>query len=184
MGSEVIAVFGGSFDPPHSSHLEVAVLVLERGLASRVLLVPCVKHPFAKPMASYEHRLAMCRLLAAEAGKGVEASDIEDRLDLSGYTLDTLDALSRENPTATLRLVMGTDILLERDRWHRFEDVVSLAPPILVVREGFSDEGREALPAPPPISSTQVRRMLGGSELPVGLVPGRVLEYIRDNALY
>ena len=183
MAGDVIAVLGGTFDPPHAAHLAVARLVLVRSDSSRVLLVPCIRHPFGKAAAPFEHRLAMCRLLADEAGAGVEASDIEGRLDLSGRTIDMLEALARENEGARLRMVIGADILLERDRWHGFDEIAALAEPIHVARAGYRAHPA-SVPAPAPISSTEVRRLLASGRRPAELVPASVLEYIEKHGLY
>jgi len=178
-----IAVLGGTFDPPHLAHLAMTRLVLEGTSCSVVLLVPCIRHPLGKRAAPFEHRLQMCRLLAGDAGDGVEASDIEGRLGLSGRTIETLEALAAEHPGARLRLVIGSDILQERDGWHRFDDVVALAEPIHVAREGH-EAAAGSLPAPAPISSTRVRAMLAAGQRPVGLVPAAVLDYIEEHGLY
>ncbi len=183
MAVEVIAVLGGTFDPPHAAHLAVARLVLERSSCSRVLIVPCIRHPFGKAAAPFEHRLAMCRLLAQEAGSGIEASDVEGRLDLSGRTIDMLEALAGENEGARLRLVIGSDILEERERWHRFEDIAALAEPIHVARAGHAP-APGSLPAPDAISSTQVRRLIASGQRPAELVPAPVLDYIEGHGLY
>jgi nicotinate-nucleotide adenylyltransferase len=180
---EAIAVLGGTFDPPHLAHLAVARLVLERTSCSVVLLVPCIRHPLGKVTAPFEHRLQMCRLLVDGAGDGIETSDIEGRLGLSGRTIETLEALAGEHPGARLRLVIGSDILQERDRWHRFDDVVALAEPIHVAREGH-EPATGSLPAPAPISSTQVRAMLAAGQRPGQLVPPAVLDYIERHELY
>jgi nicotinate-nucleotide adenylyltransferase len=179
-----IAVFGGSFDPPHSAHLEVLGLIRASGLADRTLVVPCIRHAFAKQMAAYEHRLAMCRLLCQEAGPGAEASDIEQRLGLSGLTFDMLEAIAGENPGAGLRLVIGADILGERVKWHRFDDIRSLAPPLVVARTGYDDDGTSELPAPAPISSSEVRGLISRGADPGDMVPAAVLRYIEAHGLY
>lgn len=183
MAGEVIAVLGGTFDPPHAAHLEVARLVLERSGCDRVLIVPCIRHPFGKAAAAFEHRMAMCRLLADEAGSGIEACDVEGRLDLSGRTIDMLEALAGEMRGARLRLVIGSDILEERERWHRFDDVVALAEPIHVARAGHAAEPG-SLPAPAPISSTRVRQLIAAGQRPEDLVPAAVLDYIAAHGLY
>jgi nicotinate-nucleotide adenylyltransferase len=180
---EAIAVLGGTFDPPHLAHLAMARLVLERTGCSVVLIVPCIRHPLGKVAAPFEHRLRMCRLLADDAGDGIEVSDIEGRLGLSGRTIEMLEALAGEHPGARLRLVIGSDILEERDRWHRFDDVVSLAEPIHIARQGH-EAAAGSLPAPAPISSTRIRAMLAAGRRPGELLPSAVLDYIEEHGLY
>src|SRR5207245_3074255 len=62
-----IALFGGSFDPPHVGHLLAAAYVLAVEPIDELWLVPVYQHPFAKPLvASYEHRVALCERLATQ----------------------------------------------------------------------------------------------------------------------
>ncbi len=152
-------------------------------MASGVILVPCVRHALGKTMAPYRHRLEMCRLLVREAGDDVEVSDIEERLGLSGFTIDTLEALSKEFYGQSLRLVVGADIMHERDRWHRFDDVRALAPLIVVARRGHDDVHVD-LPAVSDVSSTRIRACIATGERPVGLVPEAVLTHIERHRLY
>ena len=56
----VLAVFGGSFDPPHVAHVLVAAWAHATAGADRVLVVPAGAHPFGKKSASFEDRVAMC----------------------------------------------------------------------------------------------------------------------------
>ena len=60
--SETIAIFGGSFNPPHVAHVLAAAYVLSTAEIDRLLVVPTFRHPFAKALASYEDRVAMCSL--------------------------------------------------------------------------------------------------------------------------
>ena len=88
-----IGVFGGTFDPPHMGHLELASIVLESGLVDRVIFVPCLKHALGKSPAGFEHRFAMCKVLV-EGKENMDVSDIESRLDTGGRTLDLLKGLT------------------------------------------------------------------------------------------
>ena len=89
-----IAVYGGSFDPPHVGHGLVAAWVLWTGRAQAVWLVPSFDHPFGKERAwSYDDRVAMCQALAASVGPGVSVSRVEQTLPTPSYTVDVLQAL-------------------------------------------------------------------------------------------
>ena len=62
-----LGIFGGTFDPPHCSHAMALLWALQSGEVDRVLVIPAARHPFGKdPGASYDDRLEMCRLMAAE----------------------------------------------------------------------------------------------------------------------
>lgn len=176
----VAAVFGGSFNPPHVAHQIVCLYVLETAPVDVVWMIPCWRHPFHKPLAPFDDRLAMCRLAAAPFGDRVAVDDVERTLGgEASRTLDTLRALRARHPDTDLRLVIGSDVLGETDKWYRWEEVAALAPPLVVPRGGYA--GGFALPA---VSSTEVRARIaaGGDGLP--LVSRQIAAYIRQHGLY
>ncbi len=184
-----VAVYGGSFDPPHVAHLDTARHLLERAGFDRVLIVPVYEHAFHKPLAPFDHRVAMCTLCFAETN-GVTISDIEKTLPSPSYTVRTLERIASDHPDWRLRFVMGSDALGETDKWHEFERVRELAPPYVVARVGY--ERPELGPAVlPDVSSTRVRELFARApddsaaqrELRA-LVPATVIEYAERHGLY
>lgn len=184
---ETVAIFGGSFNPPHVAHQLACVLARSTRGASRVLVVPTYLHPFAKTLAPYEDRLAMCEACMGHL-PGVEISRVEAELGGESRTLRTLEHLTKAMPTARLRLLVGADILLEANKWHGWDRIVSLAPPMVLGRVGVAHPDAP-LPVLPDVSSTRVRRALAhageneNAELR-DLVPTAVLEYARARGLY
>lgn len=179
-----LGVFGGSFNPPHHCHVLAVGLALSSGEVDGVVVLPTHVHPFDKPLAPFTDRMEMCRRAFAVFGDRVEVSDLEARLSGPSYTVETLRALHRERPEAALRLILGTDLLDEVDRWKAFDDVVTLAPPLWIGREG-PRTGAVIFPFQlPDVSSTEIRRRLASGEAPQGLVPGAVLDHIRAAGLY
>ena len=178
-----IGVFGGTFDPPHMGHLELSQIALESGLVDHVIFIPCLRHALGKIPAGFEHRLAMCKVLV-ENEPNMEVSDIESRLDTGGRTLDLLKALGQEFPDDNLRLLAGTDIYHERDRWYRFDEVARLAPPIYVERLGAAPVPHETLAAPRMVSSNEIRRAISEGRLPGEWIAKAVAAYIAQNHLY
>ncbi|HEY6038658.1 MAG TPA: hypothetical protein VIV58_30455, partial [Kofleriaceae bacterium] len=75
-----IALFGGSFNPPHVAHQLVALYVLETQPVDELWFVPTFVHPFHKQLVPYEDRLAMCELAAAPLGPRVKVSRAEQEL--------------------------------------------------------------------------------------------------------
>ena len=72
-----LAVFGGSFDPPHLGHVMVPALVLSLTRASEVLIVPSYQHPFEKKLTAFDHRVALCKLAFGAYTDQVKVSTIE-----------------------------------------------------------------------------------------------------------
>lgn len=188
-------VFGGSFNPPHLAHLLAVVVAQAMVEAERVLLVPTFRHPFGKVLAPFEERLALCEAafegVANVSISRAEQEIVEARLAAGegpgeGRTLDLLEYLQRKNPEASLRLLVGADILVEAPKWHRWDAVCALAPPIVLGRAGVTHPE-----APPPVlpevSSTLVRALLATAPDDRRLaawVPRKVLARIADRALY
>lgn len=179
-----IAVFGGSFNPPHMAHVLAVTVVLSRFEVDRLLVVPTYQHPFAKSLAPYEDRVKMCELAMGWIPR-VEISRVEEELGGESRTLRTIEHLRAKHPTETFRLVMGADIVVESSKWFGFERIVELAPPIVLGRAGVSYEG--APPAIlPAISSTEVRAKIaeGRFDEVEPFVPRTVLDYVKTHPLY
>lgn len=179
-----VAIFGGSFNPPHIAHVLAVTTVLSTTDVSRVLVVPAFQHPFAKALVGYEERLTMCELAMGWI-PGVEISRVEQELGGESRTLRTVEHLRATHPDWSLRLVMGADILAEAPKWYRFDEVARLAPPLVLGRIGVSHpEAPE--PLLPEVSSTEVRAKLaeGDYDALSMLVPRRVLAFIRERGLY
>jgi nicotinate-nucleotide adenylyltransferase len=186
-----VALFGGSFNPPHVAHQLVALYVLETQPVDELWLVPTFRHAFGKELASYDDRVAMCERLAAPLGPRVRVSRAEADLAaqpgfVSSRTLHLLAHLAAQDPAATFRLVVGADILAERDQWYRWDDVVARAPLIVLGRAGHplppgSHATEVAMPA---VSSTEIRDWLAAQQPVDSLLPRQVLGYIAERGLY
>jgi nicotinate-nucleotide adenylyltransferase len=184
-----VALFGGSFNPPHVAHQLVALYVLETQPVDELWFVPTYTHPFGKELVAYEHRVAMCELAAAPLGSRASASRAEAELAarpgfVASRTLDLVELVAAQGHAP--RLVIGADILADAAKWHRWADVVAKAPRIVVGRAGHTPPGSGATEVTmPEISATRVRDLLarGASDV-TGLVPRDVLRYIAQHHLY
>jgi nicotinate-nucleotide adenylyltransferase len=184
-----VAIYGGSFDPPHVAHLFTASYVLETGGFDSVLVVPVFEHAFDKAPSSFEHRVAMCRL-CFDGLRDVLVTDLEAELPRPSFTERTLEQIAGDHPDWTLRFVMGSDALADTEKWHDYARVVELARPFVVTRRGY--ERPELGPAVlPDVSSTAVRALFakGASDENArrelqALVPRRVIAYADEHGLY
>jgi nicotinate-nucleotide adenylyltransferase len=179
-----VGVFGGSFNPPHVAHVLAIVYALSIEELDRVLVVPCYQHPFSKELAPFEHRFAMCELAMGWLPRA-HVSRVEEELGGESRTLRTLEHLRRVDPGAAFRLIVGADVLLEGPRWQGFEQIVELAPLIVVGRAGVHAEGAST-PALPGISSSSIRDAIrrGAFSEIERWVPREVLAYIERHRLY
>jgi nicotinate-nucleotide adenylyltransferase len=179
-----VAIFGGSFNPPHVAHVLAAVYVLSTEPIDEVLVVPVYKHPFSKELASFDDRMEMCRR-AFSWIPHVSVSAVERDLNGESLTLRTLEHLAVLHPDWSMRLLIGADVVNDLPKWHRFDRIAELAPPIIMGRAGVSADGApEAIL--PRASSTEVREALVIKDLErlQKLVPREVLALIDERGIY
>lgn len=131
-----LGVLGGTFDPIHNGHLQLARLARAALALDRVLLIPAGDPPLKlRSSASAEDRLRMVEL-ACEEERGLECCDIEVRRSGPSYTVATLRALHAAHPGARLWFLMGRDALADLDRWHEARALFELASFGVISRAG------------------------------------------------
>ncbi len=195
-----LAVFGGTFNPVHAGHLQVADNLLRVALADRVVFMPAriPPHKADAELAPGADRIEMVRLAIGER-EACEVSSIEVGREGPSYTADTLRALASERPGDSLHFVLGSDNFSEVGKWVRFEELAGLCEFLVVERPGFPL--RLPPPSVPPslreklsyrvvpgptvsIASSDLRRMLRAGEDVSRWLSPRVLDYIRTRRLY
>jgi len=177
-----VAIFGGSFNPPHLAHQMAALYVLETAEVDELWMVPAFQHPFGKALAPFAHRLAMCELAAAALGPRVKVSVVERELGVESRTLRTVRKLQQDFPENAFCLVIGADLVAELPTWQESAELRRSVPFIVVGRAGFEkDDGRLALPR---VSSSEVRAALAAGRPVDGLVSRAVVDYISRHGLY
>jgi nicotinate-nucleotide adenylyltransferase len=182
-----VALFGGSFNPPHLGHLFVALYVLETRAVDELWFVPTFHHPFEKALAPFADRFEMCRSMAVALGPRVRVSDIEARLGGASRTLRTVERLREEAPGSDFSLVIGGDLEGEVDAWYGAAELRALVDFIVVDRSpspsSSSSSRAHGLPMPA-VSSTEIREALARGEDVSGRVSRSVLDYIASRGLY
>ena len=144
-----IALFGGSFDPPHSGHIGIAMAAAERLDLDRVLMAPVGRQPLKRDQAHspYEDRLVMVQLACAGhpplVASAVDAPRMDGRYN---YTYETLQLLRETLPAADeLFCLVGADSLQTLRHWHRAAEALMLAQWIVAARPGVTLEALETL---------------------------------------
>lgn len=196
-----IALFGGTFDPPHRGHLSIATAAANAFRLDSVLFAPVGLQPLKQRgnAAPFANRLAMTTLVCAQ-DKRFQPSTLEaPRADnLPNYTADTLTELRRTMPDDVLFNLVGADSFLDLPRWHQPSRLLELAEWIVVSRPGFSLEELTPLHLNPDqksrvhllqtvhedISATNLRQRLHAGDSCVDMLPIDVSNYIQIHHLY
>jgi nicotinate-nucleotide adenylyltransferase len=206
-GLRSVGILGGTFNPPHLGHLELARHARKELGLDRVLLVPAriPPHKQAEQDPGAEHRLAMCRLAVQdEPGLGVCAIEIERGG--PSYTVDTLSAIHAIQPHAELTFIVGADIASTLPAWREPVKVLELARLAVAARAGAQPEevlstvasldassGAGERSAPEvrflqmpviEVSSSMVRERVASGAPLEPLVGPRVARYIAEHGLY
>ncbi len=190
-------MFGGSFDPPHNTHVELVKVAMAQLGLDQLRIFP-TGQAWHKPrsLSAPEHRLAMAQL-AFDGLPGVVVDDREMRRPGPTYTIDTLRELAQEAPQAQLYLIMGGDQAAALTQWRQWREIMRLAIISVAGRAAsagsaagydFSEVpgGRfETLHLPPTAASaTEIRQRILTSQGIAHLVPGGVARYIERHHLY
>ena len=196
-----IGILGGTFDPVHRGHLEIARVAMDEAALERVIFIPAGQPRLKSgdPSASPEQRLEMLRLAVSEI-PGFDVSGMELRRSGPTLTVETLRELREElGDGVELCFILGLDALLRFDQWVEPEGVAELARLLAVSRPGYSGfdwpefyarnpyaEGRvDCLDSTAiDLSASELRARIAAGASVSGLLPAAVEQYIRDNGLY
>ena len=202
MSTVRLGIYGGTFDPPHIGHVGAARDFIEKMRLDRLLIIPtCIPpHKARDTDVTPEERLHMCTLAFGDI-PGVTVSDMELSRGGKSYTSDTLTELSAES-VGKIFMLIGTDMFLTLESWHCPEVIFRLSHICLARRENdemlrraveekirlYTEKygaeitviDREATE----LSSSDIRAAISRGDVPLGLVPGRVLDYINKQGLY
>jgi nicotinate (nicotinamide) nucleotide adenylyltransferase len=142
------ALFGGSFNPVHSGHVEVIRQLSELPGIDQVLVIPAGQSPFKRDAqmlpADLRYRMVRDSIGGMER---VAVLDWELRRPPPSYTVDTVTALRQSYPAAQLWLAMGSDVFAGFAGWHRAADLLDLAGLLVFPRaEGPGSEGARPTP--------------------------------------
>ena len=192
-----IGLFGGSFDPVHFGHLNIALQLKELAQLDEVLFCPAFVSPFKleeAPLATGDQRLEMCKL-ALDGIDGCSVCDIEINRGGTSYAIDTVKALGRG-----VHLMLAEDSLPRLHLWKEAEELLRLAPPVIGSRhpslggynpEVFSEDVQKLIEngryktRVMEISSTDIRKKLAEGGHYLGhIMPRKVIDYIHQFKLY
>jgi len=167
-----VAIYGGSFNPPHICHQITVLCLLETGAVDEVWLMPCFKHAFEKNLPPFEMRVKWCNVLGTVFNGKCLVTDIEKQLDSESRTIDSVKELEKLYPDIEFSLVLGSDIRAEKHKWKMFDQLEQNYNIHWFGRAGQSDAADDEIILPD-VSSTKIREMLRQGLDASKLVPKR-----------
>ncbi len=206
-----IGILGGTFDPVHNGHLQLAEMMALDFHLDFIQFIPNNRPPHRPhPIANSQHRLEMLRIATARYPKFV-VNDIETKREGPSYMIDTLKSLRQLLGQAPLCLIIGNDAFASFNEWQDWENIPNYAHLIVVNRphaplpkapwaEAFLKKHQTQhrydltqTPAgkiflqhinPIPISATDIRHKLATGMNVSQDLPTEVLSYIKMHQLY
>ena len=192
-----IGILGGTFDPPHLGHLQLADAAKASLELDEVLFLPANRNPLkTRPIGTPgKYRLEMVRRLIAQ-DPSFAVSDMELTRGGMSYTVDTIGELLMVAP-ADYWFIIGADGLKNLHDWKSPQRLLRICRLAVAVRPPMTDfdvaaripeEFRERVDVikmePSNVSSTEIRERLARRQAVTGLVPESVVAYIREQKLY
>lgn len=189
-----IGIFGGSFNPPHYMHKNIALKLIQYGYVDKIIYVPTGDKYNKKELISFNHRLNMLNLMI-ENNNNLSVSPIGNN-DKYQYTYQVLDYYRKIYKDDELYFICGTDNLKDFSTWKNYEYVLKNYKLLVVNRNNYDTNkilseyeryidniiiifniDKEML------SSTYIRKNIKSIKVDK-YIDKRVLEYIKENKLY
>ncbi len=190
-----IALFGGTFNPPHIGHYLIAKEIIKQYGISKVFFIPAYipPHKDAKDLIDAKHREKMVKLLINKE-KDLEFSDFELKRKKISYTIDTVEYFLKKYPDDKIFFIVGSDAFYFIDKWKESEKLLKLVQFIVYLRRGYPKEkivkkfpdikilwaGHGLIN----IASTNIRKKIKNGVNCKDELGEKILKYIEKNELY
>ena len=190
-----IGIFGGSFNPPHKMHKEIAIELIKKHYVDKVIFVPTgSKYKYKNNLLSDKVRFEMLELMCRD-NNNLEVSDYELKEHVV-YTYETLNYFKNKYKDDEIYFICGTDNLSYIDKWKNGEDILSNYKLLVIKRntddintllEKYKDYKNNIIVTDikeNEISSTKIREMIYNNKRAEDYLDESVYSYIRENNLY
>ncbi len=173
-----VAIFGGSFDPPHIGHEQIIQKALQNLDIDALFVIPTYLNPFKKRFfAPPKKRLEWVKKLLSHYPKTKLITYEIDR-NRSVPTIETIQYLKSKYNLDKIYLIIGADNLETLPQWKNYEALKKLVQFVVATRDGIPLSSElQKLPINATISSTQLRRKLDRAYLPASLADEIVAYY-------
>ena len=185
-----IGVLGGTFDPPHEAHLEIAERSQKQFKLDKVIFIPS-GNPWQKRNSTpFTHRFEMTKILIQNSDS-FQISDLENSEQIPSYTYETLKKL--EYPKENLYFILGSDAAMNIKTWKNYHQLSNLTQFLIALRR---EDNSETLSKNFPfdyelidgqkldLSSTGLREKLEKNRMNNNELSSEIFNYIKQNNIY
>jgi nicotinate-nucleotide adenylyltransferase len=174
MIEKTIAIFGGSFDPPHIGHEAVVLKTLQKlSDINKLIVVPAYLSPFkSDSFLQSEDRFFLVKKLFNDIDK-VDICDYEIKQKKSVYTIDTVKYLQNKYKATKIYLIIGADNIEKFHLWHKYDELIQLIDLVVVSRTNYSYDCA-TIKVDVDVSSTGLRQ-----ELNLDLIPKKIQNEVK-----
>lgn len=164
-----IAIFGGSFDPPHIGHEAIVNVALKELDIDKLVIVPTFLNPFKKHsfLNAYDRLFLVQKLF--KNNSIIDVSDYEIKQNKSVYSIQTVKYLKQLYKATQIYFIIGADNLEKLHLWHQFDELNSLVTFVVANRNGFLNTNYDnirTLNVSMDTSSTNLRESLDLNYIP------------------
>jgi nicotinate-nucleotide adenylyltransferase len=174
-----VALFGGSFDPPHNGHLSIIHAALKQLDIDKLIVIPAYLNPFkTSSVAPAELRLKWLQKIIDDPR--VEISNFEVKQKRAVPSIESVREFKKG--TDTLYFIIGADNLASLSSWYAYEELNKTVTWVVAARDDILiDKAYKLLHVSEPINSTLIRKKLKSKDLPKEIATSVITYYTKEN---
>ncbi|WP_086246155.1 nicotinate (nicotinamide) nucleotide adenylyltransferase [Campylobacter devanensis] len=179
-----IAIFGGSFDPPHLGHDMIVKEALKSLNINKLIIIPTFLSPFKNEFGAPPNlRLQWCRSLWENLSPKIIVSDYETSQNRAVATIESVIYFKNKFNASRIYLIIGADQLNSLHKWHRYDELKALVSFVVACRDGIKiDENLQKLDINVKISSSKIKSELNFKHIPTAILDSVEKFYKDKNA--
>ncbi|WP_086225679.1 nicotinate (nicotinamide) nucleotide adenylyltransferase [Campylobacter devanensis] len=179
-----IAIFGGSFDPPHLGHDMIVKEALKSLNINKLIIIPTFLSPFKSEFGAPPNlRLQWCRSLWENLSTKIIVSDYETSQNRAVATIESVIYFKNKFNASRIYLIIGADQLNSLHKWHRYDELKALVSFVVACRDGIKiDENLQKLDINVKISSSKIKSELNFKHIPTAILDSVEKFYKDKNA--
>lgn len=179
-----IAIFGGSFDPPHLGHDMIVKEALKSLNINKLIIIPTFLSPFKSEFGAPPNlRLQWCRSLWENLSPKIIVSDYETSQNRAVASIDSVSYFKNKFNASRIYLIIGADQLNSLHKWHRYDELKALVSFVVACRDGIKiDENLQKLDINVKISSSKIKSELNFKHIPTAILDSVEKFYKDKNA--